>query len=318
MDPLDLLLTNLRTPIVLAFVLGVIAKLIRSDLEIPAPVSSTISIYLLLAIGLKGGKALAQTPMGEVVWPAVATVALGVITPLTAYALAKRRYSEADSAALGAHYGSVSVVTFIAAMAAAESAGVAPEGFMPALVAMLEVPAIIVALMVLNMRQKASGSWQEALAEVATGKSIVLLIGGLAIGWIAGPTGMEKVDPFFVSLFDGALTLFLLELGMVAAARARELRTGSLFLIGFGIGLPIAHGTLGTWFGTLSGMSIGGSAVLGAMTASASYIAAPAAVRLAVPEANPTVYLGAALGITFPFNLTLGIPLYIELARRLA
>jgi uncharacterized protein len=317
MDPLELLVSNLATPIVLAFALGVVATLVKSDLEIPPPVSSTISIYLLLAIGLKGGKALAVTPLAELAPPALATLALGVLTPLTAYALAKRRFGEADAAALGAHYGSVSAVTFIAANATVESVGFPPEGFMPALVALLEVPAIIVALMVLNLRQKKSGSWQEALREVATGKSIVLLIGGLVIGWIAGPSGMEKVDPFFVTLFEGALTLFLLELGMVAAARARELRSGSMFLIGFGIGLPILHGALGTWFGTLAGMSIGGAAVLGAMTASASYIAAPAAVRIAVPEANPSIYLGGALGVTFPFNLALGIPLYIEIARRL-
>jgi uncharacterized protein len=318
MDPMELLVSNLATPIVLAFALGAIATLVKSDLEIPPPVSSTISIYLLLAIGLKGGKALAVTPLAELAPPALATLTLGVLTPLTAYALAKRRFGEADAAALGAHYGSVSAVTFIAANATVEAVGLPPEGFMPALVALLEVPAIIVALMVLNLRQKKSGSWQEALREVATGKSIVLLVGGLAIGWIAGPSGMEKVDPFFVTLFEGALTLFLLELGMVAAARARELRSGSMFLIGFGIGLPIFHGALGTWFGTLAGMSIGGAAVLGAMTASASYIAAPAAVRIAVPEANPSIYLGGALGVTFPFNLALGIPLYIELARRLA
>jgi uncharacterized protein len=318
MEPLELLITNLRTPIVLAFALGVIAKLVKSDLELPAPISSTLSIYLLLSIGLKGGKALSQTPMAEVAWPAAATLALGVITPLTAYAVARRRFGESDSAALGAHYGSVSAVTFIAAQAAAQSSGVPAEGFMPALVALLEVPAIMVALVVLNLRQKSASSWQEAMREVATGKSIVLLLGGLAIGWIAGPTGMEKVEPFFVDAFEGVLTLFLLELGMVTAARAKEIRTGKAFLLGFGIGLPMIHGALGTWLGNLAGMSVGGAAVLGAMTASASYIAAPAAVRIAVPEANPSIYLGAALGITFPFNLALGIPLYLEISRSLS
>lgn len=318
MESLDLLLTNLRTPFVLAFALGVVAKLIKSDLELPAPVSSTLSIYLLLAIGLKGGKALAQTPLAEVAWPALATVVLGVLTPLSAYFVARRRFGEPDSAALAAHYGSVSAVTFIAAQAAAGSAGMSPEGFLPALVALLEVPAILVALMVLNLRQQTSGSWREAMTEVATGKSIVLLLGGLAIGWVAGPVGMESVEPLFVDGFEGVLTLFLLELGMVAAARAREIRSGRLFLLGFGIGIPILHGAAGTWLGSLAGMNPGGAAVLGAMTASASYIAAPAAVRIAVPEANPSIYLGSALGITFPFNLALGIPLYLEIAGRLA
>lgn len=317
MEALDLLLSNLRTPIVLAFALGAIARLVKSDLELPPAVSSALSIYLLFAIGLKGGVSLSQTPAAEIVWPALATLGLGVITPLTAYAVARRRYDEPNAAALGAHYGSVSAVTFIAAQAAAEAAQVPGEGYLPALVALLEVPAIVVALMALSVRSGTAGSWRSALHEVVSGKSIVLLVGGLLIGWIAGPEGTAGVQPFFVVAFDGALTLFLLELGIVAASRARELRSSGGFLVAFGVLVPLVHGAAGVALGSLAGMSVGGAAILGAMTASASYIAAPAAVRIAVPEANPSLYLGGALGITFPFNLAIGIPLFIELAKGL-
>jgi hypothetical protein len=317
-DTMELLTSNLTSPIVLAFALGALARLVKSDLELPAAVSSALSIYLLFAIGLKGGVALSETPSSEVLGPALVTLLLGVVTPLTAYAIASLRFDEPNAAALGAHYGSVSAVTFIAALAATEAAGVPGEGFLPALVALLEVPAIIVALMALNLRRGTASSWRSALLEVATGKSIVLLVGGLVIGWVAGPSGIEGIEPFFIAGFDGALTLFLLELGIVAASRASELRGSGGFLIGFGVLVPILHGAAGVVLGSLVGMSPGGAAVLGAMVASGSYIAAPAAVRIAVPEANPSLYLGASLGVTFPFNLALGIPLYIELATRLA
>lgn len=315
---LDLLIDNLRTPIVLAFVLGALARFVKSDLEIPPAVSSALSIYLLFAIGLKGGVALSQTPVSAIAWPALATVALGVVTPLTAYAIARIRYDEPNAAALGAHYGSVSAVTFIAAQAAATSSGVPSEGYIPALVALLEVPAIVVALLVLSLRSGGATSWRAALGEVMAGKSIVLLLGGLVIGAIAGVEGAAPVEPFFVAGFQGALTLFLLELGIVAASRVRELKGSGGFLVAFGILLPLVHGVAGVFAGTLAGMSVGGAAVLGAMVASASYIAAPAAVRIAVPEASPSIYLGGALGITFPFNLAIGIPVYLEIAGRLA
>lgn len=319
MDAIDLLVSNPTTPIVLAFALGVVARLVKSDLELPPAVSSALSIYLLFAIGLKGGVALAQTPASEVVWPAVATLGFGIVTPLTAYAVARLRYGDANAAALGAHYGSVSAVTFIAALTAARAAGTPPEGFLPALVALLEVPAIVVALALFSVRTgRGDSSWSSALVEVVTGKSIVLLVGGLLIGWIAGPEGVASVEPFFVVAFDGALTLFLLELGIVAASRLADLRASGWFLLAFGVVVPLVHGVVAVTVAGLVGMSVGGAAVLGAMVASASYIAAPAAVRIAVPEASPSIYLGASLGITFPFNLAIGIPIYLEVAGRLA
>lgn len=320
MDNLDILASNLLSPIILAFVLGVIASLIRSDLRLPDALYKSLSIYLLLAIGLKGGVELNKTPLGEFVGPALITLLLGVVTPITAYHILRRlgRLDRVNASAIAAHYGSVSAVTFIVAMAFGGMTGHVPEGFMPALVAILEVPAIVVALMIAYTGGGRAGSWQDSLHEAVTGRSVVLLVGGLLIGLAVGPEKFEPVKPFFVSGFQGALVLFLLEMGIVAAARLRDLRTVGPFLIAFGIVVPILHGLLAVWLGGIVGLSIGGAAVLGAMVASASYIAAPAAVRIALPEANPTLYLTASLGITFPFNVTLGIPLYYWLATWMA
>ena len=316
---LDVLLASLLSPVVLAFVLGALAVAVKSDLEIPEPLYQALSIYLLLAIGLKGGVALSVTPLGDVAAPVLGTLALGVLTPITAYNVLRRlgKMDRTNAAALAAHYGSVSAVTFIAAQTVAAYAGVPSEGFMPALVAVLEVPAIIVGLLIAYARGERAGSWQEALREVVTGRSIVLLVGGTAIGWIAGEDGMAPVDPFFVAGFQGALTLFLLDMGMTAARRLRDLREVGAFLVAFGVLMPLVHGALGVWAGLATGLSVGGAAVLGAMVSSASYIAAPAAIRVGLPEANPAYYLTAALGITFPFNLTVGIPVYLALAEAL-
>lgn len=314
-----MLAENLLSPIILAFALGVIASLLRSDLRLPDAAYNALSIYLLFAIGLKGGVELNKTPLAEFVGPSLLTLLLGLLTPVTAYAVLRRlgRFDRVDASAIAAHYGSVSAVTFIVATTFGATAGYEPEGFLPALVAILEVPAIVVALMIAFMRDKRAGSWRDALHEVLAGRSVVLLVGGLVIGVVVGPSRFEPVAPFFVSGFQGALTLFLLEMGIVAARRLKDLRTVGAFLIGFGILLPIFHGVLAVWLGGLVGLSVAGSAVLGAMVSSASYIAAPAAVRIALPEANPTFYLTASLGITFPFNVTLGIPLYYAVAARL-
>jgi hypothetical protein len=320
MGTIDILLANLFSPIILAFALGIIASLIRSDLRFPDELYTALSIYLLLAIGLKGGAELSETPFLTFLGPMLATLALGSLTPITSYFVLRRigALDRINASAIAAHYGSVSVVTFIAAQAFIDLAGVSGEGFLPALVALLEIPAIIVGLMIAQIGSRDTGSWKKALHEVLAGRSIVLLLGGLAIGLIAGKSGLETVEPFFVNGFQGALTLFLLEMGLVTARRLRDLRKVGLFLVAFGIVVPILHGILGVWVGGLAGLSLGGSAVFGTIVASASYIAAPAAVRIALPEANPTFYLTASLGITFPFNITLGIPLYFTVAQWLA
>lgn len=318
METLELLRLNLLSPVVLAFVLGMVATLVRSDLKFPEALYSTLSIYLLLSIGLKGGAELSTTPLAQFWQPALATLALGVVTPLLSYAVLRRwgRFSIPDAAALAAHYGSVSAVTFIAALSFMQIAQEPVEGFLPTLVAILEVPAIVIALL-LARRGSQSSSLGEALREILSGRSILLLVGGLVIGFLAGKPGLAPIAPVFIDAFRGALVLFLLEMGMVAAKRLRDLRKVGRFLLGFGVLMPLGQGALGVWLGTLSGLSVGGSMVLGAMAASASYIAAPAAVRIALPQANPSYYLTASLGITFPFNLTLGLPIYFALARAL-
>lgn len=311
-----MLAANLLSPVILAFALGITAALVRSDLRLPSALYDALSIYLLLAIGMKGGVELSRTPVSDFAGPALATLLLGVLTPISAYAVLRRigRFDRVNSAAIAAHYGSVSAVTFIVAMTFGATAAEPPEGFMAALVAILEVPAIVVALMIAFTRGERAGSWRSALHEVLAGRSVVLLAGGVLIGLAVGPEGFQPVAPFFVAGFQGALTLFLLEMGVVAGRRLQDLKEAGAFLIGFGIMLPIVHGLLGVWVGGFAGLSMAGSAVFGAMVSSASYIAAPAAVRIALPEANPTLYLTASLGITFPFNVTLGIPLYYAFA----
>lgn len=312
---MELLLQNLVSPIVLAFALGMLAKVVRSDLEIPPAIYQGLSIYLLLAIGLKGGGALSETSLRELARPVTATLILGCLTPVSAFLLMRSfgRLGRVDSAAVAAHYGSVSAVTFLAALEAARASGLETNGYLPALVAILEVPGIIIGLML--ARQKGSGGLGAALHEVITGKSIFLLLGGMVIGALCGAEKMTGTAPFFVAPFKGALCLFLLELGIVAAGRLRDLRQAGWRLIVLGCALPLLHGALGCLGGSMAGMSPGGSAVFGAMVGSASYIAAPAAVRIALPQASPGIYLTLALGITFPFNLGVGIPLYLFLAR---
>ncbi|MFK7851086.1 MAG: sodium-dependent bicarbonate transport family permease [Akkermansiaceae bacterium] len=307
---MNLLAENLISPVVLCFALGIVARWIKSDLAIPEPIYQGLSIYLLLAIGLKGGSSLSTTPVGDTLAPGLMTFCMGCITAVSAFFLIKKfgKLGREDSSAIAAHYGSVSVVTFLAAIEAVKRSGLEYEGFLPALVAVLEVPGIIVALLFAN-RSSSGGGWKKALHEVVTGKSIVLLIGGLFIGTVCGPEKLEGVSPFFVSAFKGALCIFLLELGLIAGKRLASVGEAGWRLIALGCFIPVFHGILGVAGASLVGMSEGGATIFGAMVGSASYIAAPAAVRIALPKANPGYYLTLSLGITFPFNLAFGIPL---------
>ncbi len=312
---LALTATNLTHPAVLAFVLGIVAVAIGSDLRFPAAAGKLLSSYLLLAIGLKGGVALAETPLTAIVLPAAATLFLGLTVPVAAYVVLRRlgRFSIADAAGIAAHYGSVSAVTFAAAVAFAVAAGSDPEAFLPALLALLEVPGIVLALAIAQKARRGT-SMGPAVREVLTGSSALLLIGGLLVGGISGPAGLEKVAPVFVEPFAGVLVLFLLYLGTVAGERLWEVRKAGLFLGGFAVAMPLVFGTVGVFAGAAAGLSAGGAAVMGAMAGSASYIAAPAAVQVSLPDANLGYALTAALAITFPFNLALGIPLFHSLA----
>jgi len=314
---LNALAENLISPVVLCFVLGIVARWLKSDLAVPEPVYQGLSIYLLLAIGLKGGSALAVTPFGELLLPGVITLLLGLITPVSAYFMMRRfgRLGVEDAAAVAAHYGSVSVVTFLAAVEAVKRTGAETEGYLPALVAVLEVPGIIVALLFASGGGGTKGSWKKALHEVVTGKSIVLLLGGLLIGALCGPAKLVDVQPFFAAAFKGALCIFMIELGLAAGKRLRDAGKAGVRLLVLGCVIPVLHGALGVFAGIAAGLSPGGAVVLGAMAGSASYIAAPAAVRVALPGANPAYYLTLALGITFPFNLAIGIPLFQTLAK---
>ena len=345
----EVLQQNLLSPLVLAFALGVAARLARSDLALPKEVYSALSIYLLFAIGLKGGVELSRTPLSELAGPAAVAVLIGCVTPVSAYVLLRRagKLGITDAAAVAAHYGSVSAVTFIAAQQFGVRAGEPAPGFMTALLALMESPGIAVALAIGAVASARAAhaaahppagavaarggvfamgtaeaarrhDWRETVREVLCGRTMVLLLGGLAIGAAAGPAGWEPVRPFFEGGFKGVLTLFLLEMGLLAGSRLGDLRKVGPFLLAFGIAVPVVHGALGVVLGVWAGLPAGGAAVLGAMAASASYIAAPAAVRAALPEANPTLYLTASLAITFPFNLVLGIPLCFALARALA
>ncbi|MEM6795776.1 MAG: sodium-dependent bicarbonate transport family permease [Acidobacteriota bacterium] len=317
---LDLLLQNLLSPMVLAFVLGTVAGLLRSDLRIPEAMHTSLSIYLLFAIGLKGGAGLATAEASEVWAPALGTLALGCAIPLWSFGVLRRlgKFGIADSAALAAHYGSTSAVTFMATLVFLEQTGQTSESFMTALLAVLEVPAIVVALLLARRRLDPAAPFSHLLHEVLAGKSVVLLIGGLVIGTLAGEAGAERVAPFFVDPFHGVLTLFLLEMGVSVSERLREVREAGLFLVAFSIAAPLLHGTAGAAVGAVTGLSVGGSTLLAVLAASASYIAAPAAVRLALPQANPGLYLTASLALTFPFNLAFGIPLFYAIASRLA
>ena len=310
---LDLVVDNLTSPMVLAFALGALAAAFRSDLAFPKGLTDGLSAYLLLAIGWKGGQALADASLGEIWLPAVVTLVLGVTTPFVAFAaLRTLRFERIDAAAIAAHYGSVSAVTFAAGLTFLDARGDSPEGFMATLLALLEVPGIVIALALAG----AGGGVRlgRVVRETVTGKGIVLLVGGLVIGALASDTGAAQVSPFFEGLFFGVLTVFLLDLGLIAARRARDLRVGGARLVGFALVMPLVGGTVGVLLGTASGLSSGGAAILGIMAASASYIAATAAVRQTLPDASPALYLTASLAITFPFNLAVGIPLYAALA----
>jgi uncharacterized protein len=314
----DLVSLNLGSPVVLAFLLGVIAAFIKSDLRFPEQVTSLLSTYLLFAIGLKGGLRLRESSVSELAWPVIITLVIGVATPVIAFFVARSfvRLDTINAASLAAHYGSVSAVTFTAAESFARAAGTLEEGFLPALVAVLEIPGIVVALVIAS-RARQGRSMSSAIHEVLTGKSVVLLLGGLIIGTVANQEALTRVEPFFIGLFQGLLCLFLLDLGTLAGQRFNSIRRAGARLLLFATVLPVTFGVIGVLLASLVGMSEGGATVLAAMAASASYIAAPAAVRVGLPEADIGVSLGAALGVTFPFNLIIGIPLYSEIAAAL-
>ncbi len=312
------MIENLLDPLFLLFVLGFVGGALKADLRLPDAVYQLLSTYLLLAIGLKGGAQLASVALGDVARPVALTLALGVLVPAVVFVVSINwgRLTRADAASMAAHYGSASAVTFAAASEMVRRQGLEYEGYLPVLLVILEVPAILVAIFL--FRRKEAGSAQEGygaiLHEVLLNRSVFLLLGGMLVGLLAGPVRFKAFEPLFVHAFKPILAFFILEMGWVAAQRIGEIRKAGPFVIGLGIVGPVLFGALGVAAALGVGLSVGGATLLGTLAASASYIAAPAAIRAAIPSANTGLSIAAALGVTFPFNLALGIPLYSHLA----
>lgn len=312
---------NLLTPMILSFALGLLAAIGRSDLSVPEAAAKAMALYLLFAIGFKGGVAVAKTGVDQsLVAALLAGIALSFALPFLAFALLRvlTPLNALDRAAIAAHYGSISVVTFATATAALQIKGIEAEGYMVAVAAAMEAPAIITALW---LASRAGGGprmdgrlWHDILMN----GSIVLLIGAFAIGLITGPEGMKKIEAFIVAPWQGVLCLFLLDMGLVAGRGLRTSRSrltaGTLI---FGIVMPVFGAAAGLLVSLGLGLGVGGTVLMMTLAASASYIAVPAAMRVALPEADSSVPLTLSLGVTFPFNLVLGIPAYVAIAERI-
>ena len=340
-------LNNLLLPAVLFFALGFIARLIKSDLRFPPDLAKILSIYLLMAIGLHGGYELSKADMMTAVNSIVWALILGFSLPIIGYLalVATRKVTPLDAAAIAAHYGSVSAGTFLTAIAYLDSIGVTYETYPLIMLAVMESPAIIVGLLLAakarqsmaardalvtpggavvlspgdGYGEQSNHSFGGLLRDAFTNGSVVVLIGSMIIGAISTPAGMTKLFPFIDDIFMGVLCLFLFEMGMVAARRIGDFRQVGLVLAAFGIVMPLVGGLIGAYVGfSILGFSVGGATLVAVLGASASYIAVPPAMRLAVPEANPSYYLTLSLGITFPFNVIVGIPLYHSLATAMA
>jgi uncharacterized protein len=318
----DLALGNLLTPAVLFFALGVASALARAELTIPEAIAKTLALYLMMSIGFKGGVEVAKSGLTlNLLFVLGAGALLSAFLPVLGFWLLRTttRLDVANAAAIAAHYGSISIVTFIAATQTLQSLGVQFEGYMIAVAAVMETPAIIVALVLAGRggsKPRAQGGlWRE----VALNASVVMLLGSFFVGWASGDAGAAQVKPFFVDIFRGVLCLFLLDMGLVAGRGLRSsFRALAPPVLAFGIYMPLLSASCAALLCLALGLSTGGAALLITLAASASYIAVPAAMRLALPEAQPSIYLTLSLAVTFPFNLTFGIPLYLWLAERVS
>jgi uncharacterized protein len=315
-----ILIENLISPITLAFLLGMLATLVKSDLEIPEPVIKIFAIFLLFSIGLQGGRELATADLSALPGALAVTAALILILPGGAFLITRYilRLPLPDAAGVAALYGSVSSVTFVVSKTYAESQGAPMAGYVTGLVALMEL-GILVALFygrlaLARAEGGSGGSLGTILAETMRGRGLLLLGGGLVIGAAIGEKNFDRVAPFFVDLFRGVLVLFLLEMGMTAARQLREFARVGGRMVAFGLAMPMLHGFVASGLATLAGLPVGSAFVLGAVAASASYIDAPAAVRATFPQANPSVWLTASLGVTFPFVLIIGVPLVYQMA----
>jgi hypothetical protein len=316
---MEIAVATFSSPVILFFILGLAAAFARSDLTIPEAVAKGLSIYLMIAIGLKGGVAVSKsgfTP--DLAVAAAAGIALSFALPYLAFALLTRiaRIDRVNAGAVAAHYGSVSVVTFVTAVEILDRQALGPAGYMVAVLALMETPAIISGLLLARRGESGDGGGGGGLwHEVLLNASVVLLIGSFLIGLAAGAEGFAPTAPLFDSLFRGLLCLFLLDMGLVAGRRLIETRALTARAAAMAVLLPILNGTIGTFAGAAIGLDTGSTAALGILAASASYIAVPAAMRLALPKADPGLSLAMSLGVTFPFNIIAGIPLFTMLAQ---
>lgn len=331
MDGMDgLFLSNLSAPPLLFFFLGALAAFARSDLELPAQIAKFLSLYLLMAIGFKGGLALQESGPQAAVWRDLGIAfALACAVPLLAFAIAKRFSSRADAAAIAATYGSISAVTFVTGTSYLDAAGVEWSGHLVAAMALMESPAIVLGIVLYQMSNSEASDnpridWRGVGREACLNGSVVLIVGSMLIGMLASPTASEQLKPFTEDLFVGMLCLFLLDMGIVAARRIRDVRrsrretdTRPVALVTFALLMPLFNAVVGASIAVAIGMGEGDALLLTLLAASASYIAVPAAMRLALPEANPSIYLSMSLAVTFPLNILLGIPIYHVMVRAL-
>jgi hypothetical protein len=312
---------TLLSPVILFFVLGAAAAFARSDLAIPEAISKGISLYLMAAIGLKGGILVAESGLtSNLILAALAGLFLSVAIPIVTFFILRGfgRLDATNAGAVAAHYGSVSVVTFVTGQEVLTSSGLAPGGYMVAVLALMETPAIIVGLFMASRyatstSNSSAASSKEMLHETLLNGSVVLLTGSFIIGIIIGKEGFASVAPVFETGFRGMLCLFLLDMGLIAARRLREARSLTFRLVLLGLAFPIVNGMIGVLIGSGIGLDVGSTVALAILAASASYIAVPAAMRLALPEADSGLYLSMSLAITFPFNIVIGIPLFTQI-----
>ena len=319
---------NFLDPAILFFVLGIAAGALKSNLEIPPQISRFLSLYLLMALGLKGGFALAKSGLtAEVLVSLACALLLAVVVPIAAYALLRRFLNGYDAAAVSATYGSVSAVTFITTVQYLDNQGIAFGGHMAAAMALMESPAIVLAVLLANVQRKrdagAGGrpdknmSLKHLLRESLTDGTPLLLMGAMLIGMLTGDAGKIAMQPFTGDLFKGMLAFFLLDMGLLAARNVGGLKGKSPWLLAYAVLGPLLHAGLALLLGLVLGMSPGNTILLMVLAGSASYIAVPAVIRQAIPEANPSLYFGMSLGLTFPFNILVGIPLYAYAVRQL-
>jgi hypothetical protein len=313
---LSLVISNFLNPPIMFFFLGMTAVFVKSDLEIPAPIPKLFSLYLLLSIGFKGGVELAKSGVSQaIVLTLFLAVLMSVLVPIYTFFILRLKFDPYNAAAIAATYGSISAVTFITASSFLSQLKIPFDGYMVAALALMESPAIIVGLVLVNLFAYKKGessetNWSEVLQEAFLNSSVFLLVGSVLVGLVTGEHGGQVLKPFTQDIFYGVLTFFLLDMGLVAARRIKDLQKTGAFLISFAILIPLLNAAIGILIARAINLPPGNALLFTVLCASASYIAVPAAMRMTVPEANPSLYISSALAVTFPFNILIGIPLY--------